>query len=96
MEAKVRTASDLAGGVEVSVQGGGCQVTAVLGRKQQGIRFVAHMAAQVLLDRPEMLVLDRNSVLSVYGDVQIATSTDFYFGRKPDISISKPRKVCHI
>lgn len=38
------------------------------------------MAAQVLLDRPEMLVLDRNSVLSVYGDVQIATSTDFYFG----------------
>ena len=54
-------------------------MTAVLGRKQQGIRFVAHMAAQVLLDRPEMLVLDRNSVLSVYGDVQIATSTDFYF-----------------
>ena len=41
-------------------------------------------------------MLDRNSVLSVYGDVQIATSTDFYFGRKPDISISKPRKVCHI
>ena len=54
-------------------------MTAVLGRKQQGIRFVAHMAAQVLLDRPEMLVLDRNSVLSIYGDVQIATSTDFYF-----------------
>ena len=27
-----------------------------------------------------MLVLDRNSVLSVYGDVQLATSTDFYFG----------------
>ena len=25
-------------------------------------------------------MLDRNSVLSVYGDVQIATSTDFYFG----------------
>ena len=26
------------------------------------------------------LVLDRNSVLSVYGTVQLATSTDFYFG----------------
>lgn len=34
VEAKVRTASHLAGGVEVSVQGGRCQVTAVLGRKQ--------------------------------------------------------------
>ena len=27
-----------------------------------------------------VLVLDRNSVLSVYGDVQLATSTDYYFG----------------
>ena len=27
-----------------------------------------------------LLVLDRNSVLSVYGDVQIATSTDYFFG----------------
>ena len=27
-----------------------------------------------------MLVLDRNSVLSVYGTVQLATSTDYYFG----------------
>ena len=27
-----------------------------------------------------MLVLDRNSVLSVYGQVQLATSADYYFG----------------
>jgi hypothetical protein len=27
-----------------------------------------------------MLVLDRASVLSVYGDVQLATSADYYFG----------------
>jgi hypothetical protein len=27
-----------------------------------------------------VLVLDRNSVLSVYGDVQLATSVDYYFG----------------
>ena len=27
-----------------------------------------------------MLVLDRNTILSVYGAVQLATSTDYYFG----------------
>ena len=27
-----------------------------------------------------MLTLDRNSVLSVYGDVPLATSVDYYFG----------------
>ena len=27
-----------------------------------------------------LLVLDRNSILSVYGSVQLATSTDYYFG----------------
>ena len=27
-----------------------------------------------------MLVLDKSTILSVYGSIQLATSTDFYFG----------------
>ena len=50
VEAKAGPAGDSAGGVEVSVQGAGSQVTTVAGRKQQGIRFVPHMDGQMLGD----------------------------------------------